>query len=59
LFVTGPEKLAGLHEGVEVLSLGWQTKEFLLSRCREGVEQALNLLEQYERTLEHVEETLA
>ena len=48
-FLSGAAKLVGLHEGTEIESLGWQTKEFLLSHCREGVSKALLLLEQFEK----------
>lgn len=59
LFVAGPEKLFGLHEGIEVTALGWQTKEVLLSHCRAGVRQALDLLERYQQVLSQEEGTLA
>lgn len=48
-FLQGPSILKGLHEGIEVEALGWQTKEFLLSHCRTGVERALELFDQYQK----------
>jgi hypothetical protein len=48
-FEAGPEGMRGFHAGIEIEPLGWQTREFLLSRCRDGVPEVLALLDQYEQ----------
>lgn len=46
-FLSGPSSMRGLHDGVEVDALGWQTREFLLSPCRDGVPEVLALWDRY------------
>lgn len=46
-FISGPENMRGAHEGIEIDALGWQTREFLLARCREGVPAVLALWDRY------------
>ncbi len=50
-FLAGPENMRGTHAGIEIEPLGWQTWEFLLSRCRDGVPKALALWDQYRQQL--------
>lgn len=48
-FEGGPEDMRGFHAGIEIEPLGWRTREFLLSRCRDGVPEVLALFDQYEQ----------
>jgi len=50
-FLGGPESMRGAHAGTEIDPLGWQTREFLLSRCRDGVPGVLALWDEYDRQL--------
>ncbi|MFZ3031420.1 MAG: hypothetical protein WA082_00085 [Candidatus Moraniibacteriota bacterium] len=46
-----PNKMYGSDEGTEIKSLGWQSREFLLSRCRDGVPAVFRLWDQYQAEL--------
>lgn len=50
-YVSGPENMRGVHAGIEIEPMGWQTREFLLSRCRDGVPEVLALWDEYQRQL--------
>lgn len=42
-FVSGSVDMRGSHSGIEIEPLGFQTREFLLSRCRGGISEVLGL----------------
>ena len=46
-FLGGPTVLRGYHAGIEVEPLGWQPREVLLSRCRDGVPGILELWDKH------------
>lgn len=46
-FICGPENMRGADAGIEVRPLGWQTRSFLLERCRDGVSDVLRLFDSY------------
>lgn len=50
-FVSGPENMRGIDAGSEIEPLGWQTREFLLERCRDGVPEVLQLWDQFQADL--------
>lgn len=50
-FIDGPANMRGIHEGIEIDALGWQTQEFLLARCRDGVPEVLQMWSKYRAEL--------
>ena len=50
-FEGGPDVMRGFHAGIEIEPLGWRTKEYLLSRCRDGVPEVLTLLDRYKQDM--------
>lgn len=50
-FEGGPVGMRGFHAGTEIEPLGWQTREFLLSRCRGGVPEVFYLWDRHQTDL--------
>lgn len=50
-FLGGPPNMCGRHAGIEIDAIGWQTREFLLSRCRDGVPAVLAAWDKFQADL--------
>lgn len=46
-FFRGPPDMRGSHHGIEIDAIGWRTREFLLSRCRDGVPEVLQVWDKF------------
>lgn len=44
----GPENMRGFHAGTEIEPLGWQARELLLTRCRDGIPEVLRVWDQHQ-----------
>lgn len=55
-YVSGPESMRGVHAGIEIEPLGWQTREFLLERCRDGVPEVLEVWDWHQTMVNWVSE---
>lgn len=46
-YLGGPPDMRGSHHGIEIDAIGWRTRAFLLSPCRDGVPEVLRVWDKF------------